>query len=215
MNAVRREIRNAGWAVVTLCTIGALVLGGARPARASASDDVCKPTSETLRVGSMAFDLAGTYRVQFVGTEGRARRKQVGGTLTLKALDPEARRVPVVADSATSFQRVLSGTLDADLDRVGGIVPGPDNHAEVIRTMVVVEQWDGLYESRPFTEISVDVRYVGKTWMQLRLDDASFGMIVQRMDAKGFRGTWHSSVGMTATRASGHFCAWRVSEPGL
>lgn len=181
-------------------------------ARQSAGVDDCKRLSGSLPAGSMALDLVGSYRVQFVGTAGRARGKRVTGTLTLKALDAEAERVPVVPQAEPSMQLVLSGALVADLDSLRVMVPGREKAEGARRALMLVRQYDFLSRKRPSTEIEFVVQYRNRGPELLQLDGAHFGMLAQRIDAGGFRGTFSSTVGMTTTRADGHFCAWRVPD---
>lgn len=204
-----RRILSAG-----CVTASAIIVSSCWAARGAAEDRRCEPVQGELPVGLSAVGLAGTYRVLLVGTGGEARGKQLRGNLTLVPHDSSRQRFfSFFGRVNPSLRLPLYGQLDADLARLGAIVPGRSDGADPDRPGVEVRQVDAVYQDRPFTEITLLVGDEGNRRDQITLDGAHFGMRVQHMAATEFRGAWRSSVGMTTFDASGHYCAWRVSHP--
>ncbi len=177
--------------------------------RGQAHDTRCSATADSLPVGSSASELAGTFRVLFIGTEGSARRKRLTASLFLQPHDSSRRYAGKWPHLNPHLEFPLYGSLDADVRQLGAIPPGRADSLDPDRPGVNVWQMNAVYEGRPFTEISLQVGDEGNRRDAVTLDGADFSMQVHRITTTGFRGTWSSSVGMTTFRAEGHFCAWR------
>ena len=150
-----------------------------------------------------AEDLAGTYRLKLVATEGAKAGQPAEGTLRLQPLESSLRVVTIggIRDTAASY--VHYGSTDVDLEAVGAVRLGDLGSLDPKRPGVVVVERKGAITLRLGSE--ANRRDVA------RFDGGFTALRVGKVSRNGFTGSWRSGVGIQRSSA-GYFCAVRRAD---
>ncbi len=177
------------------------------PIVAQDAQRICAPTPHPLSVGATAKGLAGRYRLQIVGTDGKAKSQVVSGTLTLWAPPDSFQSLPRGYNQ--QMRLPLIGTADIDFSRVGGVDDGGWTSTDPAAPGIVVQEHQGTYQNRRFTTITLHIGADGNRRGRLRADGPYNALYVDKIDSTGFWGRWHASLGYSTYKANGYFCAIR------
>lgn len=151
-------------------------------------------------MGTSAEQLAGTYQLRMVATEGPEAGQAADGTLRLQPYDQSLREVTVGGIRDTSASYVLYGNTEVDPDAVGAVSPGDLGSRDPLRPGVVLIERKGAITLRMGAEANRrDVVRFDGGYLALR--------VVEAADDR-FAGSWASGVG--TQRSAGYFCAVRT-----
>lgn len=171
------------------------------------SEGACRaPVAEPIRAPSVD-DLAGRYRLIFVGTSGEAVGKRVEGELVLAAR-PAALR-PVLGLDLVPLADVAEpvfGATTADLEAVGAYVSGSLRSEDPEAPGVVLRVDQGGNEVGLTLRLGSERNRRG----HFILDGAFVLAPIVELHRAGFFGRWDASLGPTTYRAGGFFCALRT-----
>jgi hypothetical protein len=177
----------AGAFVATACARQSAPAAG----ETSASAATCLALTDSLPADTDIHTIAGSFRLQLVGTGGAASGRHVSGRLDLPAASHDS----------------LMGTATIALDSVGAAAPGPrprDN-----QYLVTALKWRATATGRP----NITIRFGGlaaPAGTQV-IEGAHMALAVSSIWNGGLRGTWSSGTGdPMIPGAAGHFCAERV-----
>lgn len=178
-----------------------LLVGSGCQSRRPTPDPIsCTPATTSLGLGTPAEQLAGTYRLKLVATEGAKAGQSSEGTLLLQPYEPSLREVTVGGIRDTAARYVHYGRADVDLDAVGAVSPGELGSLDPMQPGVVVIQRKGAITLRLGSAANRrDVARFDGGYMALRVGEAT---------ADRLAGSWTSGVG--TRRSAGYFCAVRV-----
>ena len=152
-------------------------------------------------------NLAGTYEIEFIATDGEHRGKRVHGKLELWARD-SVGSIPHRLDgrSNSKVREPYFGYMTADLASLGGFTEGLVTSRDVNAPGVTVWSWtdraEGQVELRLGSNRNRRDRFI--------LDGAYVGADLLEATPMRFAGRWDATIGHSVPHASGYFCAHRI-----
>lgn len=174
-----------------------LALGTAVTLGCGEGEEECVPPTGELSADASADELAGSYELIMVATQGRAAGDTAEGSLSLEPFrrgeGPPARE---------NFRMPLYGTMDLDLSLLGARVPGDvGSNDPAMPGVLVIESTLG--PPRMMLRLGSDANRFDRQPFE-----AEYAILeIREVGDDGFRGTWRS--GLADTEAAGHFCAER------
>ena len=178
-----------------------------KPATKSATDTCAAPTGD-LPGSATGARLAGEYRLRLMPTTGPRSDEAVNATLRLAPLADSLQMPPPmlgVRDTTTRYP--LAGSTDLDPALVGAVGTGDNGSTDPAAPgVLVIERHPGTTGAP--ASLMLRLGALANRRGLARFDGGYFALIVRRIDADGFAGTWASGTARQA--AAGYFCAERT-----
>ncbi|HEU0078075.1 MAG TPA: hypothetical protein VFQ76_10530 [Longimicrobiaceae bacterium] len=189
--------------------VGGLALAGCAAVGASSPPAAgCRPPGRGAYSGPLP-DLAGEYRLVFVGTRGAGRGRSAEGTLSLHRRPPGQRAAgPLGTTVDLSAVQPFHGSAEIDLRSLGAAFEGELGSRDPSRPGVVVEFDDDPGDAA----LRLGLGSESNALDVVVADGGSTEAVVRRVGPDGFAGAWESSLSYSDRRSAGYFCAIRV-EP--
>ncbi len=210
-------IRPTGARLVMLFAVGAChsVPAAPKPAVHPATEPATSPerntctalTSELSR-SATSTRLAGEYRLRLVPSAGPRSGEAADARLRLAPLpDSLQMPAPMLGVMDTTIRYPLAGTTDLDPELVGGVPTGDNASTDPAAPGVLVIERHPPAAGGP-ASVMLRLGSLANRRGVARFDGGYFALIVRRIEADGFAGTWSS--GTTRQAAAGYFCAERI-----
>jgi hypothetical protein len=165
----------------------------------------CRPVEGVVAASAPWDSVTGRWRLEMVDVTGDSSGRRVIGSLALRAQDSVSQRV--VRPGMTGVTVPVIGDAEIALEQVGAARIGDVSSLDAKRPGL------SIWVSPASTNTVSAVMRIGEEEIQsdlVRIDGGFTALYIRQVSATAIRGGWAS--GVTATRASGYFCADRSAK---